>query len=136
MADQVAVIAILLLIQNIYCGYDYSCDYKFGDPSWDYAQVFHDKTHIVPAGIKSYTIDLSKNSLIICFVCVNISDISPNNAAVSFVSLFKSITVDFNNVNSRAVKVHVLAMHHGYRRKEEPAWTDNTAIFSIPRVWE
>ncbi|XP_050360386.1 uncharacterized protein LOC126780157 [Nymphalis io] len=117
MVGKVVIFAILFIIGSIYCGYDYSCDYKFGDSSWDYAQVFYNKTHIVPAGIKSYKIDLSKNSLIICFVCVNITDIAPNQAAVSFVSLFKSITIDFSDVyKHRDIKVDVLAMDHGYRR--------------------
>ncbi|XP_046976141.1 uncharacterized protein LOC124542237 [Vanessa cardui] len=134
MVEKVVVLAILLLIQNIYCGDDYKCDYKFGDPTWDYAQVFYNKTHIVPAGVKSYTIDLSKNSVIICFVCVDIEDISPNNATIAFVSLFKSVVINFNDTNYRDVEVHVLAMQHGYRRQKEPKRIENVGSFNTQSV--
>ncbi|XP_039762929.1 uncharacterized protein LOC120635827 [Pararge aegeria] len=107
----------LFSIAFVSCGYDYSCDYEFGDPSWNYSQVFHDRNHVISSGTTHKNIYLTDSSLMISFVCVNLIRAKPKAAKVSFASLFKRISIELSKPHKHEITVHVLAMHHGYLRK-------------------
>ncbi|XP_061381849.1 uncharacterized protein LOC116778386 [Danaus plexippus] len=109
---------ILFVLSLIYLSVSckYSCDYKFGDPSWDYSQIFYNKSHIVTPGTNELMLHL-ESELMVSFVCVNVS-VAKESSDVSYSSLFKKLTIKLREAQEKDVRVDVVAMHHGYRRRD------------------
>ncbi|CAK1549501.1 unnamed protein product [Leptosia nina] len=93
---------------------NYTCDYSFGNPSWNYSKLFYNTTHVLPEGVLNFNVTLpqNKNSMI-SFVCVNITGADLNTTKVAFASLFRRLSIEFKNYPQNGT-ARILALEHGY----------------------
>ncbi|XP_059047612.1 uncharacterized protein LOC131843039 [Achroia grisella] len=93
----------------------FNCDYQFGDPTWNYSKVFHNKIYPLPKGSDSLTVHLKKSpGKMVNFVCVNITNADLKSTNVSFSAIFDRVSVVLKERAVWDLMVHVIAKQHGY----------------------
>ncbi|KAF9416889.1 hypothetical protein HW555_005892 [Spodoptera exigua] len=93
----------------------FSCDYQFGDPTWNFTKVYYDKGHTLPKGSKhAQTLLPVEEGYMISFVCVNIPGVNKTTTQVAFSSLHHKVSIELAQRANTDVPYHILAKRHGY----------------------